>query len=369
MENQSLVVSDTPFISRIDRSIADNLDAIKKSYGADADIVKDIIIFISRNLKRDLFGFSTFTMADFSKVSGRRRQELTSKHSYLLAPGTEPVEYSGHQFVSVFDYVLYQMQLRNIIFSKNYKHTDQGKTLDMVGIQVIKQVKITTDKSNANRKIYQIRLSDEFLDGFINRYYTLEVNGYPKVGKGRGGDGRKSLYLFLYKAMHLNLSQHNNKSWFTVDYLCKICDVNFAEPKERKRVITKYLDLLIEKGGLRITYEFVQKQGNEFASIRGYWIKVNFAPIDTIQLQESKGEHHFYHKLLNGLKDFFKSVHGKGNYDFGEEEADPFQRWLTNSLVDRDNKIDIFIKCYRIAYQKNISQDVAQEMMFQYWPS
>ncbi|GLU56427.1 hypothetical protein Dfri01_58880 [Dyadobacter frigoris] len=364
--NELSLINEKPYLSRIDRSVADNLDAIKQSYGKDAEIVRDFIIFISRSLKCDLFGFTTFTMADFSKVTGRDRRELSSKHSYQLAPGAKVVEQNGFQFISVFDYVLHQMQRTNIIFSKTYSYTEQGKTIDMVGIQIIKQLKITVDKNNDNKKVYQIRLGDEFMNGFINRYYTFEVTGYPKVGKGKGGDGRKSLYLFLYKAMHMNLSQNIKKSWFSVDLLCGICDVNFSEPAERKRLITKYLDIIINKGGVNISYEFVQKQNSESKFVRGYWVKVNFLPDGVTQIRETQSDHHFYSKLLAELKSHFFGLYGNKVIDFKEEESAPFQRWITNPIADRDSKILVFMNCYYLAYKKNLSQREAEAKMYNY---
>lgn len=60
-ETQANVSSDISskndfFLSRIDRSVADNLHDIRKSFGEDAGIVKDFIVFISKNLKKDLLG-------------------------------------------------------------------------------------------------------------------------------------------------------------------------------------------------------------------------------------------------------------------------------------------------------------------------
>src|SRR5690606_14222587 len=109
------------FLSRIDRSVADNLNDIRKSFGEDAGIVKDFIVFISKNLKKDLFGYSKFTLKDFCKESGRNRQDLAKKHPYFIAnPKAIIPEYFGHEFISVFDYALFNMLQKNIIFAKLY---------------------------------------------------------------------------------------------------------------------------------------------------------------------------------------------------------------------------------------------------------
>jgi hypothetical protein len=351
----ALPLTDTRVISRIDRAIADNLDALKKTYGRDHEIARDFIIFISTSLKTDMFGFTRFTMSDFIKVVGRDRRELSSKHSYLTDKSAEIVEYKGHQFISVFDYVLHLLQSRNLIFSKAYSYLNQGRTVEMEGIQIIKQLKITTDTKNGNSKVYDIRLSEDFLNGFISRYYTFEVTGYPKVGKGKGGDGRKTLYLMLSKAMHQNISDKVKYSWYSVDFLCKICDVHFSEPAERKRLITKYLNNLIEKGGLKIAYEFVIKHGSDDKHIRGFWIKVDFMPEGVIQLRETKADHHFHSILSADLKAEFSNLYGKKALNFNEDESDPFQRWVTNPRADWDIKRSVFMNCYSLAYKRHIS--------------
>lgn len=43
-------------LSRIDRAVADNIKDILRSFGTQAGLVQDFIVFISCRLKTDLFG-------------------------------------------------------------------------------------------------------------------------------------------------------------------------------------------------------------------------------------------------------------------------------------------------------------------------
>jgi hypothetical protein len=62
------------------------------------------------------------------------------------------------------------------------------------------------------------------------------------VGKGRGGDGRKRLFIFLYKTKHIMSSQNSDITRFPIDYLAQIADVDVKENRLRKVSIKRVLD-------------------------------------------------------------------------------------------------------------------------------
>ncbi len=355
-------------IARFDKGVADNLESVKKSYGSDGSIALDVIIFLSHQLKFDLFGYTTFTLNQFCSLTGRNRRELSSRHSYLIGPNArKPEVLDNYEFCSVIDYVLYQMTKTNIMFSKTIRYTENNRVFEINGLQVIKHVKIHTDTTEKNTKIYQVRLSDDFLSGFMSRYYTFNVSGYPKIGKGKGGEGRKSLYLLFNKVMHMKKesSEEVKTSWYSVDYLCKVANLNYDKSQEQKRNLTKVLETLIEKGGLEISYSYVLEKNAETSNKKGYWVKVVFDNNSCIQKGESKGDHKFMISMFNKLKTYFNTIHAPKNYNFKDVEADPFQRWLTNSLADRDVKIEIYMESYHKSYNKRLSRSDAEVLMFQ----
>ena len=347
------------FLSRIDRSVADNLSDIRKSFGEDAGIVKDFIVFISKNLKRDLFGYTKFTLKDFCKESGRNRQDLAKKHPYFTSnPKAIIPEYFGHEFVSVFDYALFNMLQKNIIFAKSYTVNTRNEVIQLKNFPILKDIKLNRDRQSNTVKIYEIRISDEWLDGFISRYYTIETNGYPKIGKGRGGDGRKSLYIILQRTRHQLLSQNETTARFTVDYLADIAELAVEQNRFRKKSLKRILDFFLEKGDFPFSYRFVKGDLSKPYQ-EEYWVELDFSSsVSITSLREKRGDHLFFNSLMVDLRNMFNTKHSKVAI---KDETDVFQRWLTNADADTELKVDILISAYYKAYSQNITKIQAKQ--------
>ena len=347
------------FLSRIDRSVADNLSDIKKSFGEDAGIVKDFIVFISKNIKRDLFGYTKFTLKDFCKESGRNRQDLAKKHSYFTSnPKAIVPEYFGHEFISVFDYALFNMLQKNIIFAKSYTVNTKNEVIQLKNFPILKDIKLNRDRQSNTIKIYEIRISDEWLDGFISRYYTIETNGYPKIGKGRGGDGRKSLYIILQRTRHQLLSQNETTARFTVDYLSDIAELAVEQNRFRKKSLKRILDFFQEKGDFPFSYRFVKGDPSKPYQ-EEYWVELDFSSsVSITSLREKRGDHLFFNSLMVDLRNMFNIKHSKVAI---KDETDVFQRWLTNADADTELKVDILISAYYKAYSQNITKVQAKQ--------
>jgi hypothetical protein len=347
------------FLSRIDRSVADNLNDIRKSFGEDAGIVKDFIVFISKNLKKDLFGYSKFTLKDFCKESGRNRQDLAKKHPYFIAnPKAIIPEYFGHEFISVFDYALFNMLQKNIIFAKSYTINTKNEVIQLKNFPILKDIKLNRDRQSNTIKIYEIRISDEWLDGFISRYYTIETNGYPKIGKGRGGDGRKSLYIILQRTRHQLLSQNETTARFSVDYLADLAELAVEQNRFRKKSLKRILDFFQEKGDFPFSYMFVKGDPSKPYQ-EEYWVELDFSSSVSINsLREKRGDHLFFNSLMTDLRNMFNIKHSKVAI---KDERDVFQRWLTNADADTEVKIEILISAYYKAYNQQITKIQAKQ--------
>ncbi|WP_025765378.1 hypothetical protein [Dyadobacter tibetensis] len=347
------------FLSRIDRSVADNLSDIRKSFGEDAGIVKDFIVFISKNLKRDLFGYTKFTLKDFCKESGRNRQDLAKKHPYFTTnPKAIIPEYFGHEFISVFDYALFNMLQKNIIFAKSYTVNTRNEVIQLKNFPILKDIKLNRDRQSNTVKIYEIRISDEWLDGFISRYYTIETNDYPKIGKGRGGDGRKSLYIILQRTRHQLLSQNETTARFTVDYLADIAELAVEQNRFRKKSLKRILDFFQEKGDSPFSYRFVKGDLSKPYQ-EEYWVELDFSSsVSITSLREKRGDHLFFNSLMVDLRNMFNIKHSKVAI---KDETDVFQRWLTNADADTELKVEILISAYYKAYSQNITKLQAKQ--------
>ena len=337
------------FLSRIDRSVADNLKDIEKSFDEDAGIVKDFIVFMTKKLQINMFGYAKFTLDEFSRETGRNKQDLCMLHPKFVNSKAKPPEYFGHKFQTVFDYALFNMLQRNIIFSKAYTYSSNNQTIVLENFPILKDIKLNIDRAINAVKVYDVRISNEWLDGFIQRYYTIETNGYRLVGKGRGGDGRKNLYIFLYKIRHQLITQHQFITKIPVDYLCNIASIQAAEPKHKKLSLRRTLDQIIEKGGIPLTYGFVQGDPTkEFQE--SYWVELNFFA-EAKELTERKGDNFFFKVLISELRMYYSHKWGETKI---KDEKDPFQRWLINQKTDVDFKADCLMKAYYKAYDINL---------------
>ncbi len=356
---QAVIVS-TKDISRIDQSVADNLKDIERSFGIDSGIVTDFIVFVTKKLKTDLFGYTRFTLNDFCKESGRNKQDLCKKHPVFKRIEAEIPDYFGHKFETVFDYVLFRMLEKNIIFSKDYSYHDGGQVIHLKNFPILKDIKLNIDRNSNGVKVYEIRVSDQLIDGFMKRYYTIESNGYRMVGKGRGGDGRKRLFIFLYKTKHIMSSQNTVITRFPIDYLAQIADVDVKEDRLRKVSIKRVLDAIRKNGEIPFSYTFVQGDATK-KNQENYWVEIDFSEaMSNKELLEPRGDNSFFKNLLVELKFSFERKYSTVNI---KNEKDSFQRWLTNSFADLDEKIQIVQSVHYRAYGKNMPSAKARNFV------
>ncbi|MGB4776455.1 MAG: hypothetical protein WBP45_14860 [Daejeonella sp.] len=348
-------------LSRIDRSVADNLRDIEKSFGQDSGIITDFIVFITTLLKTDLFGYTRFTLKDFCRESGRNKQDLCLPHPFFKDnPKESPPEHHGHTFATVFDYALYNMLQKNIIFSKSYNDNESGRIIQLGNFSIIKDIKLNIDRQSNGIKIYEIRVSDELLHGFLQRYYTIESNGYKRAGKGRGGDGRKRLFLYLYKTRHQVLSQKSFKTKIPVDFLASIAGIDVKINSQRKNSVKRVLEIIQVKGNLPFTFSFVQGDPSKKHQ-EDYFVLLNFeVQMEVNNLFESRGDNLFFKSLMENLKFLYKTLYNDPSI---EGEKDPFQRWLTDSKINIEEKSNVYCSSYYKAYNSQITLAQAKQFI------
>ncbi len=344
---------DQIFFSRIDRAVADNIKDIERSFGSQAGLVQDFIVFISKKLKTDLFGFTRFTIQEFCQETGRMRQELSLVHPDFVSGKIKPPVIQGYEFNTVLDFALYTMLEKNIIFSKVYEVKAKEKTISMHSFPILKDLKLNFDRRSKEKKIYEIRISDELLGGFLTRYYTLSSESYRLVGKGRGGESRKKLLIYLSKLSHVILTTESNcQTLIPVERLCQFGDIKDRKPSHKKQNLSRMLEYIRSKGSFSFDYEFVTN-GFNFE----YFVKLTFSRVDKRVLIK---EHGFYYKLLSTLKAVFDSRKDRAHLP---EDTDQFQAWIVRANVDTSLKAQALIQAYYHAFQINLSQSYAIDLI------
>nr|WP_068890399.1 hypothetical protein [Pedobacter panaciterrae] len=320
-------------LSRIDRAVADNIKDIQRSFGSQAGLVQDFIVFISHRLKTDLFGYTRFTISDFCRQTGRNRQDLALVCADFASGRFAPPVIEGFAFQTVFDYALYSMMERNIIFSSRYEVREKDSVLVMHSFSILKDLRLNFVRGVKEQKVYEVRLSDDLLQGFLSRYYTVNTESYKLVGKGRGGDSRKKLLLYLSKLSHVVQTSGHLETVVPLDRLCDFADITDARPSHKKQNLVRVLNHLIVVGKFGFKYVFTSRNG--------YMVTLVFEP--TLSKRGLLGEHNFYYRLFSGLRSVFDTRKGLPSCAF---DKDPFQAWLVDDGVDIEIKAQILAKAY-----------------------
>lgn len=331
-------------LGRIDRAVADNLADIRESFDDYSGIVQDFIVFISQQIKYDLFGFTSFTLEDFCKSSGRNRQDLALIHPLFSSGKRQPPEIHGFKFQTIFDYALIVMMQRNLIFKNSYSTKENEQTIILESIQIISDVMLNVNRKEKEIKRYEVRISQELLDGFIKRYYTIDNQAYKLVGKGRGGDNRKAFLIYLSRLRHYLFSKDLLSDTVPLDELCSAAGINSEKPHHKKLALTRILDQFKLKGKLAFDYEYVSGKTNN----KAYYVKLTFHRIEAFN--HIQKEHIFYKALIEGLK----AVYNQKYSGVQMQRKEPFQDWLVG-VFDRPQKEDIIRKIYLKYFQKNLT--------------
>lgn len=331
----------TTELSRIDRAIADNIPDIEINFKENSGIVQDFIIFILKQVQFDLFGFTTFTLADFCKATGRTRVSLSYIDKRFNNTQIDPPEVGGYKFETVFDYALYDMMQKNLIFTKAYTTVRGDKEIKLEAIRIISDLRITYDAQNKKRKIYNVNISPELLEGFVRRYYNIDFIAYKALGKGRNGDQRKRFMIYLSKIRHILWSQKTTSTILTVDELAKAAGIKTNEDKHRKQSVKRLLDTVNEKTDFNVIYKFITAK-----SRYAYYIQLTF-PYSPHAVKE---DHIFFADLIDSLSEFYKTK---------EEKVENFQEWLTNHYVDMPAKAHHLKRCYYKRYRIELSDKEA----------
>jgi len=337
-------------LSRIDRAIADNLSDIRMSFDDHAGIVQDFIVFVTQQMKYDLFGYTRFTLRDFCKATGRNRQDLAIRDPLFRDGKKKPPTVDGYSFETVFDYALVLMMKQNLLFSNVYETKENEKIVSLESIRILSDVRLNVNRKTKEVKLYEVKVSPEMLDGFIKRYYTLDTKAYMLAGKGKGGDNRKALVIYLSRIRHVLFSKGETVATIPVDVLAEYGGMKVAESFHRKQSVERILKYLRDKSKLDFDFEFVRPSGNSYE----YHAKITFKQV--VEIRQLRNEHGFYYALVEELKSVFESRYGKMELKMKE----PFQRWLNNPSFDVEIKIYVIKK----TYYKFFAEDLANAQLY-----
>src|SRR5690606_37979815 len=132
------------------QAIAGNLSDIRVSFEDYAGLALDFIVFISKRIKFDIFGYTCFTLQEFCKATGRNRGDLAQRLS--AEDLKKPYEVEGYKFETVFEHLLIQLVRTNLLFSNVYTTKEKDKIIKIESIRILHDVKL-----NFNRRSNEIK--------------------------------------------------------------------------------------------------------------------------------------------------------------------------------------------------------------------
>lgn len=339
-------------LGRLDRVIVENLQDIRSCFDADAGIVLDFIVFITQRMKTDLFGFTRFSLKEFCAVTGRHRQDLAQKHPLFSFGGKSPPEIEGFRFESVFDYCLILMMQRNLIFSNVFQSKQGNKVVQLESIRLLSDVKVNFARKGNELKIYDVRLSPELINGFICRYYTIDVSAYRTAGKGKGKESRQALVVYLSMLRHIMLSRSESHTRIPMHSLIRRANIPSGKRAFHQReALGNILKWLKSKTSFSFDFRFEQDPVSQ-----SYFVEIDF-PVQP----DKKAlllEHRFYSALLEMLSSFFTStLQGKPSPRDDPRKTE-FQFWL-GSPHYKTEKAAMLRQCYEQVYGVPLSESEA----------
>ncbi|MCL4639386.1 MAG: hypothetical protein M5Z89_10390 [Olivibacter sp.] len=338
-------------LGRIDRAIAENLSDIRVSFEEYAGLALDFIIFISKRIKFDLFGYTRFTLQEFCEATGRNRADLAQKLPSEYLQRKKPHIIEGYKFETVFEHLLIQLMKTNLLFSNVYTTKEKDEIIKIESIRIIRDVKLNFNRRSNEIKRYEVRLSPELLEGFIKRYYTIDSEAYKLAGKGRGRENRQAVVIYLSVLRHVLFSQNTTTTTIAMDVISSYLNTENKKTFHQKEMVDNVLKIIRDKAKFPFEYKFIAHNSNY-----QYYIELYFLP--AYSKSTFVKEHNFYYSLLDDLKLLYKSKYG----NISHSDKEPFQAWLTAKKVDVKEKIQILKKAYSKFFAINLTDNQAMNI-------
>lgn len=358
-----------PNVTRLDRGLSGNIDDFHKSYGNDADLAFDILIYLSQRIDNNLFDNISFVARDFAKFTGYDISKLNRTHpdieSGLIKVESVTDNKTGREFSSVIEYVLFKMMTKAIIISKTSFYENETKDTFM-GLLPI--VNLTITNSSTAKKTtalnYDITINPLIKRNLFKNFNLIESKGYFNVGKGKGGGERKRMYLVLCWQAGQLANDKNYKDTFdwSVDEWIKrtsittnVKSIAQTEPKRKKESLKRKFEIILNEGKIPFTYKFINYKpfGEEFQ------VQISFKKEDLVSFIHTK-DGKFKSYVFNNLADLYAR---DNNVDLNHPTHQMlYQKWLI-SKDDMPIKLTAVIDAYKHYYFRELSKSDASKVL------
>lgn len=347
-------------LTHVPQSFSFDTDALYRTYGEEATVVRDIIIYAANAQMKDLWGNITFTIDSFCKELGYNRTTLQrTLERFKNAEKKNLPIIDGHIYDGAFEYALYRAMKENITitrFRENQEIVEVYPIIDRLTVDYNKETKKLTKRK------YTVKLGDKILDNLFKEYYLIDFFEYKslKSSKLSSLGAFRNFYIFMARMISQAQWQRKKKEeesyMISVDDLCTILNSDAKLPKHKKLYVKRTLDT-IQKSlpHTEFTYRFTPN------SVQGqaYYVVFNFTD-ETINYFNERLKAVFYKKLFGEceLLYFYKSGQGASSIrDFVKVyknlDKKEFYNWLMDK-TDMDKKTakfkDVYSQVYHTVY-------------------
>lgn len=341
-------------LTRIPQAFSFDTNAISRTYGEQASLIRDILVFLANKTTTGFFEDYIFSLDDFCKEFGYRKDELQKTlPQFVNCPEhLKPYE-DGHCFDSVFEYALYVGFTKVLVFSVKKFKEDGFDLRNMVLFEAIRAIYKKTGRNE--KRYYQVELDYRIKDMQLTRFFLTDKEQYRIIQiphKQKLTGGLRNFYLYIGRMIAIvkyNIKQNADPFYIiSVDEVAKIMELSIIRNDKRKAKVRDYIDKInLMLGEYGFTYSFCKGAGQRYE----YSIKF-FFPQNTLDYFDEKNKARFFHKLKENVQtNYFRNVVNAGENKIGYLDWSKFlssddERKLTKWLFDKNSDSFYLAKIY-----------------------
>lgn len=347
-------------LSRVPQSLSFDNKALNRTYGEEAAIIRDIIVYVANNQMINLFGEVEFSISEFCDVMGYNRTTL-ARTLEKFREGDAP-QIDEHKFDSTFEYALFRGLKENVVFKRK---RDGKETFESV--QIIEKLDVLYDKTTRklNKRIYNIRLGSKILDYLFTEYNLIDFNEYRNIRSQQISVTGSLRNFYIFMARVITQVKYNKKIGagdsfiISIDDLCGIYGVEIETAKDKKKYITRILNNMNkELSNLKYDWQYV-KNGYRYA----YFVEFKFTD-KTLEYFDEQLKSVFFKQLYGNLKYIFlhagkdASIENYKNMSekYANMDREKYMEWFFSDDEDKAEKLkafhDTYLKVYGCHYNE-----------------
>lgn len=272
----------------IPQGLAIDYTALRRTYGNQADLIRDILMFIiDESMSSTLEDEITFTLKELCDRIGRVKDEMQrTLPEYRNCDDSKKPIYNGHCFDGAFENALYNIFTTPLLFDKRKFNVDG---FELESIYLFTSIKAVYKNSGRREmRTYSVKLDNRIRLMLLNRFFLFDMILYQKIRVLRSRKltaGLRNFYLHM--AYMVSITRYKIKEEreerrkkgveegkielpfiLTVDQISEIMGMSIERNDHRKRKVKESLDKLKEfLGNEHFEYVFTKDDNHNFEYI------------------------------------------------------------------------------------------------------